>query len=83
MSSKRTNITVPEDLYEEALKRVKERYCTNFSSYVEVLIREDVERRQAGTPSATASHLPLVAETPAPYTTSEADTSKQTRKKAS
>jgi hypothetical protein len=39
----RTTISVNPKLYEDAQPRIAARYCTNFSEYVEDLIKDDVK----------------------------------------
>jgi Arc/MetJ-type ribon-helix-helix transcriptional regulator len=43
--SRRTNITISETLYAKAQEMMKKRDFTDFSGYLQQLIREDWERR--------------------------------------
>jgi metal-responsive CopG/Arc/MetJ family transcriptional regulator len=61
MSARRTNISIPETLYEVAQARIAAHYCDNFSDYIATLIREDVRRHHAGEP------VPVIAEPAAQY----------------
>jgi hypothetical protein len=46
MSKRRTNLTINPNLFEEAQKLMSLRNFDDFSSFVEQLIREELERRQ-------------------------------------
>ena len=56
MSVKRTSITVPAQLYEDAQPLMALRYCSNFSEYVADLIKQDVrehKKQKAGLVATT------------------------------
>ncbi len=47
MSTKRTTITLPESLVEVAQAIMRDRHFEDFSGFLQQLIREESERRQA------------------------------------
>lgn len=59
MTKYRTSISINEKLYNDAQPLIPLRYCTNFSEYVEDLIKEDVkaerERRRILAPGQRAA----------------------------
>ena len=60
MSTKRTNISLKDTLYIKGLKRQKEKDFSNFSDYVEDLIRRDVHENAVAADDS-------VKEDPVPY----------------
>lgn len=47
MMTKRTTITIPDTLYAEAERLMREQHFSDFSGFVQHLIRAEHERRQA------------------------------------
>lgn len=68
MSAHRTSLSIHKPLYEAGLKAMTFRHCANYSEYVSVLIREDVERMEHRRAAAATSAV--LAEDQADYGTS-------------
>lgn len=44
--TRRTNISIPESLYEAAQAQIHEHLCSGFSDYIAHLIRSDIEKHR-------------------------------------
>lgn len=62
MSTKRTTITIPQSLYNVAEDVMAERHFSDFSGFVQSLIREEWERRQSAL--KLGEHSPPVTKHP-------------------
>ncbi len=62
MTTKRTTITIPQSLYEVAEEVMDARHFSDFSGFVQSLIREEWERRQAAL--KLGEHSPAVTQHP-------------------